>query len=120
LAQATLQKASYLWQRNLLIVEGGKWIEQQVWLGQGGSTFQQSQYLVTGESPLNEDPSGCSSWVWEAQAQEAQKPVDRQTIASIQDGYRAAQGQFDYHLGDRFAIGSGSAKNGQATWEGNR
>ena len=110
--QAAIQQAAYFLNGDLFIVERGQKIQENVWLGQRGSTFEQGQHLVTGECPPDEGVLQGRGWIGNAAADEPDQVVGGEAVAAVQDGQRAAHGQFRHDLCDRPKRSAGSAEDG--------
>jgi len=110
--QAAIQQAAYFLNGDLFIVERGQKIQENVWLGQRGGAFEQGQHLVAGEGPPDEGMLQGGGWIGDAAADEPDQVVSWEAVATVQDGQRAAHGQFRHDLCDRLKRSTGSAEDG--------
>jgi len=83
-----------------------------IWPGQRGGAFEQSQHLVAGECPPDESMLQGGGWIGEAAADEPDQVVGGEAVAAVQDGQRAAHGQFRHDLHDWLKRSAGSAEDG--------
>ena len=111
--QAAIQQPAHFLDGNLFIVERGQKIQENVRLRQRGRAFEQGQHLVAGEGSPDVSMLQGGGWIGDAAANEPDQVVGWEAIAAVQNGQRAAHGQFRHDLRDRLKRSAGSTEDGE-------
>ena len=110
--QAAIQQSADFLYGDLFIVERGQKVQDDIRPWQRGCAFEQSQHLVAGESPPDEGMLQGGGRIVDAAADEPDQVIGGEAVAAVQDGQRAAHGQFRHDLRDWLARSAGSAEDG--------
>ena len=98
--QAAIQQAAHFLYGDLFIIESRQKIQENIWLGQRGSTFEQGRHLVAGKGAPDEGVLQGGGWIVDAAADEPDQVIGWEAVATVQNGQRAAHGQFRHDLHD--------------------